>query len=40
MDITISTEKYMAMSELLAHYAALSHGIYLELAKDINAHKR
>lgn len=40
MDITISTEKHMAMSELLARYAALSHGVYLELAKDINAHKR
>lgn len=40
MDITISAEKHMAMSELLKRYAALSHGIYLELAKDISAHKR
>ena len=40
MDITISTEKHMAMSELLKRYAALSHGVYLEIAKDINAHKR
>ena len=39
MDITISTEKHMAMSELLARYAALSHSVYLELAKDISAHK-
>lgn len=39
MDITISTEKHMAMSELLTRYAALSHGVYLELAKDISAHK-
>lgn len=39
MDITISTEKHMAMSELLARYAAMSHGVYLELAKDISAHR-
>lgn len=40
MDITISTEKHMAMSELLTRCAAMSHGVYLELAKDISAHKR
>ncbi len=34
MDITISTEKHMAMSELLKRYAALSHGVYLEIAKE------
>ena len=40
MDITIKTTKEMAMSELLGRYAALSHGVYLEMAKDISEHKR
>ena len=40
MDITISTDRDMAMSELLAGYAALSHGVYLEMARDINERKR
>lgn len=36
MDITISVEKDMAMSELLTSYASLSHGVYLELARDVS----
>ena len=40
MDITIKTTREMAMSELLGRYAMLSHGFYLEMAKDISAHKR
>lgn len=40
MDITIKTTREMAMSELLGRYAMLSHGFYLEMAKDVSAHKR
>ena len=35
MDITIKTTREMAMSELMGLYAALSHGVYLEMAEDI-----
>ena len=37
MDIAIKTTREMAMSELLGHYAALSHGVYLEMAKDVSS---
>ncbi|MBE6092864.1 MAG: hypothetical protein E7201_06825 [Selenomonas ruminantium] len=39
MDITVKTTREMAMSELLGIYAALSHGIYLDIANDISEQK-
>lgn len=40
MDITIKTEQDMVMPTMLARYAALSHGVYLDMARDISEHKR
>ena len=37
MDITIKTTREMAMSDLFGRYAALSHGVYLEMAKDVSS---
>ena len=39
IDIAIETTKEMAMSELLQKFAASSHAVYLEVAKDINEGK-
>lgn len=36
MDITITIEQDMAMSEVLARYAALSHSTYLTIAREFS----